>query len=205
MEEDLRLQKKKMRKHILNLRDALTKEEQEAAKRQITERILAHPWYIQAKMLLGFASYGSEICTDAILQDALRQGKQLFLPKILGDEMQFFQVEDMAGLEIGFKGIREPSGREKIFAYDEYAAFGEREGQADGMGQEDMRVLMLMPGTAFDSSRRRIGYGKGFYDRFLADMPALMPYTIGICHRCQMVEEVPCGELDLRPAQVIHV
>ena len=64
---------------------------------------------------------------------------------------------------------------------------------------------MLMPGAAFDRYRNRLGYGKGFYDRFLADKPLLLQRTIGVGFRCQMRAELPSSPLDVRPCQVICV
>lgn len=152
----------------------------------VTERLLEHVWYQEAEVVLGFASYGSEIRTDAILQEALHLGKNLYLPKIVGEEMCFFRINDLNELHTGYKGIREPQDVSEQFA-----------------GEQNKRVLMLMPGVAFDAERGRMGYGKGFYDRFLADHPQIVPRTIGIGHACQLVEKVPCEETDIRPAQVI--
>ena len=67
------------------------------------------------------------------------------------------------------------------------------------------RTLVLMPGVAFDPFRNRIGYGKGFYDRFLADKPQLQLRTIAVGYRCQMLEELPADHRDIRPYQVICV
>ncbi len=64
---------------------------------------------------------------------------------------------------------------------------------------------MLMPGAAFDRHRNRLGYGKGFYDRFLADKPLLQQRTIGVGFWCQMRAELPSSPLDVRPCQVICV
>ena len=67
------------------------------------------------------------------------------------------------------------------------------------------KILMLMPGVAFDKKRHRIGYGKGFYDRYLAGKEALQLRTIAVGFQCQMVEEIPAEELDIKPYQVICV
>jgi len=62
---------------------------------------------------------------------------------------------------------------------------------------------MLMPGVAFDGMRNRIGYGKGFYDRYLFDKPALQLRTIAIGFKCQKVEAIPANDNDIKPYQVI--
>ncbi len=182
--------KKALRRSILQLREALSEEEQKRAAFLITERILGHQWYYLSDVVLGFAGYGSEIHTDEILAEALRSGKALYLPKVEGDEMNFYRVHSLSDLQVGYKGIREPKGDSERYVYDA--------DKAD-------RTFMLMPGVAFDMFRNRMGYGKGFYDRFLADKPELQLRTIGIGHKCQMVEEVPCDEHDVKPYQVICV
>ncbi|MBR1855202.1 MAG: 5-formyltetrahydrofolate cyclo-ligase [Lachnospiraceae bacterium] len=214
-DEELRWHKRAMRRETLARRDALSETEQMKAAVLIAERILEHEWFREAGIVLGFASYGSEIRTDEILLETLRLGKQLYLPKITGDEMFFFQVKDMGELQVGYKGIREPQGLGRQFVYGQLPkipldASGQHEkstedSDADKQVNKAIQVLMLMPGVAFDVARGRMGYGKGFYDRFLADKPGLAARTIGIAHNCQLVENVPCEETDIRPAQVICV
>ena len=70
---------------------------------------------------------------------------------------------------------------------------------------ETAHVLMLMPGAAFDRYGYRLGYGKGFYDRFLQNKPQLQQRTIGIGYKCQLVEKIPISEYDVKPYQVICV
>ena len=75
-----------------------------------------------------------------------------------------------------------------------------------GNGQEPReKVLFLMPGVAFDPYGRRLGYGGGYYDRYMAAHPGFFTCAIGIGHRCQLVEELPVEETDRNPYQVILV
>lgn len=184
----MQFRKKSLRRRILVQRDLLTAQERERAAAMATERILEHPWWKQADVVLGFASYGSEISTDGILQETLHCGKKLFLPRVEGSEMTFYRITDLTELRIGFKGIREPQGDTERYAYPT---------------QE--QTFLLIPGVAFDAERYRMGYGKGFYDRFLSDKPELVKRSIAVGYRCQMVENVPHGDYDIRPAEVIVV
>ena len=183
-----------IRRKALALREALSDEERERARVLLTERILGHQWFYRAGILLGYASYGSEINTGEILSEALRLGKEVYLPRVISSgaqpEMVFMQIHSMQELIPGYKGIPEPPEDGKIYEYSP----GNTE-----------RVLMLMPGVAFDGMRNRIGYGKGFYDRYLADKPDLQMKTIGAGFLCQMVERIPGGEHDIKPYQVICV
>ena len=192
-ESEIAGKKKEIRSRVLALRDGLTAEDRKRASVLLTERILGHQWFYRSDVLLGFASYGSEIDTGEILQEALRLGKQVYLPRVVqADEgvMGFYRIGSMADLRPGYKGIPEPadSGREYCYSIGHAA-----------------HTLMMMPGAVFDGYRNRIGYGKGFYDRYLADKEELQLRTIGIGFRCQVVEEIPCGRQDIRPCQVICV
>lgn len=188
--QNLQETKRALRGQVLRRRGELTDRERQRAAVLLTERILGHQWFYLSDTVLGFAGYGSEIGTDEILLECLRQKKRLYLPRVEGDEMHFYRVFALEELEFGYKGIREPKAEAQRYVYDE--------AEAD-------RTLMLMPGVAFDPLRNRMGYGKGFYDRFLADKEKLQLRTIGVGYTCQMVERVPGGEKDIRPCQVICV
>ena len=111
-------------------------------------------------------------------------------PKTESPQMAFYRITSLEELRKGYRGIPEPSGETQEYIYTPELA---------------ERTLMLMPGVAFDRFQNRIGYGKGFYDRYLADKPGLQLRTIAVGHRCQMVEELPVTATDIRPYQVICV
>lgn len=180
--------KKELRREVLNRREHISNEKRIEACEYVTDRVLRHPLYQQAEVLLGFAGYGSEIDTDKILEDALEKEKRVFLPRVLGDTMEFFRVYQLNSLKIGYKGIREPEITEEVFCYHK-----EPEG----------KILMLMPGVAFDSMHHRMGYGKGFYDRYLSRYEGLQKATIALGYACQMVKSVPVDEFDICPAEII--
>ena len=125
-------------------------------------------------------------------------GKKVFVPKIMACDqngqnvqtMEFFQIFSLEDLKEGYKGIQEPEGNTDRYVYRE---------------EEAKKTLLLMPGVGFDPLRRRLGYGKGFYDRFLEDKEALWTRSIAIGHVCQMAEELPEEERDVKPYQVILV
>ncbi len=181
-------EKKELRKRVLALREALTEEERYRAKILLTERILGHQWFYGSDTLLGFVNYGSEIDVSDILTEALRAGKRVYVPKVKGEELSFYRIFSLKKLTPGYKGIPEPAGNEEQYCY-----------------QEGERVLLLMPGAVFDVYGNRMGYGKGFYDRFLADKETLKERSIAVGFACQRVEQVPVREHDIRPGQIICV
>ena len=128
----------------------------------------------QAKQVLLYASYGSEVSTGLLIDAALAAGKEVFLPKVLGDQMEFFRITDRAELAPGYQHIWEPPGQTKRFLPD-----------------ASIPTLLTAPGLAFDRSGARIGYGKGFYDRYLGKIPAAdRPYLVGLCFSCQLFERL---------------
>ena len=105
---------------------------------------------------------------------ALAAGKEVFLPKVLGDQMEFFRITDRAELAPGYQHILEPPGQTKRFLPD-----------------ASIPTLLTAPGLAFDRSGARIGCGKGFYDRYLGKIPAAdRPYLVGLCFSCQLFERL---------------
>ncbi len=105
--------KEKMRKRILERRDALTPAERMRSEILVTERILGHQWYYKAGEILLFASCGSEISTRGIMEDAFMSGKQVYLPKVEGETMQFYRIAPDELLRKGYGGILEPSGEKE--------------------------------------------------------------------------------------------
>ena len=183
-------EKKQLRKEVLARRDALTEQERNRGKLLITERILGHQWYYLSDTVLGFVSYGSEICTTEILENALQDGKRVYVPKVEGQEMSFYRITSLAELQKGYKEILEPDGMTERYVFSPETA---------------SRCLLLMPGSVFDPMGNRMGYGGGFYDRYLADKEALRLRSIAIGFRCQQAEAVPVEETDVKPYQVILV
>lgn len=202
--------KKEIRRESLKRRNKLTSLERERATMLLTEKILGHQWYYLSDTILGFASYGSEIDTSEILEDALQKGKKVYLPKVIGEDMIFYRIQSMDDLQEGYKGIPEPVGDTEIFDFEvlyNKHVVKENCNNVNVSTRKDAseNVLMLMPGAAFDMQRNRIGYGKGFYDRYLQDKEELQLRTIAVGFQCQMVEEIPADEFDIKPYQIICV
>lgn len=148
----------------------------------IARRILASPLYENAPVLLGYLAYREEISVDAVLVQALRQGKRVYVPRCLDGEgrMAFFALTSFAELEIGMYGIREPARWAPSY-------------------EETPGALCLVPGFAFDEAGYRLGYGKGYYDRFLSKSRAI---SLGICYNQTKVCQLPRGEYD-RPVHFL--
>ncbi len=193
-EVPISLQKVRLRKEILEKRDALSEELRREADASLKERILEHEWFEKAERILAFFPNGSEIGITELLEECLKAGKALYLPKVRGKELNFYRVEALDELEPGFRGIMEPRGDSAVYFYNEETA-----------KETPDQDLMILPGVAFDGENGRIGYGGGYYDRFLAGKETLRNRSIGVGYACQMVEKIPAEDTDIRPCVVITV
>lgn len=188
--------KKAIREKSLAIRDGLSTKEQEKNSERIRETLYIQRAYIEAEIVLSYVAYQSEVHTLPIIRQALADGKKVFCPKVQGNDMEFYLIEDTASLKEGYRGILEPSADSAERALSEILK------QYDFAG----RVLMLMPGCAFDKNCGRLGYGKGFYDRYLAKTAknySVSFYKIAFAYECQIWPEIPQDEQDVRPDMVI--
>ncbi len=166
--------KRTLRSAVRKQRAALSDEEIRAASDILTQKLLSHPAYRSCKTLYVYMSYKSEVRTDKIVDAALADGKVVAIPKVEGDHLAFYRIKSLDDAVPGFKGIPEPDA------------------SCDPINDRD--ALVLTPGLAFDAEGRRLGYGGGFYDRFLISEPHP---TIAICYDLQLVDRVPANDLDV--------
>lgn len=191
MEDCLKQQKSALRKEVLKRRDALSVEERKKASDEMTKALLQQELFCESENILCFVSYGSEINTFPFMKEVLRCGKKLYVPKVVGDEMIFVRISSFDDLEPGYKGIPEPKA---CFEFD----------VLENTFDTEQSSFFIMPGVAFDHKNHRMGYGKGFYDRFLEKKEILLSRSVAVGFACQMVEEVPFDEYDKKPAEVLQ-
>ena len=174
------MNKQELRKAIRTRKRAMTEEEIERRSRSLCQKFLESDAYRACRTLYGYLPYNQEVRTVPILARALADGKRVAVPKVYGDEMKFIYLEDLSRVEVGYAGIPEPV--------------------ADGPVAEDREALVLMPGLAFDPQGHRIGYGGGFYDKFLSREPGHK--TVALCYEFQLVEQLETEEFDI-PVDVV--
>ncbi len=169
------MDKKALRQKIKEQKRAMTEEEIVAASNRLAEQFFATEQYKNAKTIYGYLPYNQEVRTTGMLQKALDDGKRIAVPKIYGDEMRFIYLDDLSKVEKSGYGIPEPV--------------------ADGPVADDPTALVLMPGLAFDPEGHRIGYGGGFYDKFLAAEPEHP--TVALCYEFQMLPHLETEKFDI--------
>lgn len=169
------MDKKELRRQIRQRKQAMTEAEIETASSRLGELFCGSALYAQARTIYGYLPYNQEVRTVPMLEQALRDGKRVAVPKVVGEEMVFIFMDDLSKVEKGYAGIPEPI--------------------ADGPVADDPQALVLMPGLAFDAQGHRIGYGGGFYDRFLSKEPDHP--TIALCYDFQMFPALDTQEHDI--------
>lgn len=162
-----------VRKRILQEREAMPAELQREKSLKIQNQVLENACFKREEWIFLYMNYKAEVQTDLLLEECLRQGKKVVLPRVCGSEMDFYRVKDRKDVQPGYFGILEPVTDKKI---------------------QINHGFMVVPGVAFTKEGCRMGYGKGFYDRYLERFPGI--YTCGLAYDCQIVKQLPVESHD---------
>ncbi len=169
------MNKKELREQIRARKRAMTPQEITERSARLGALFIQSEAYRQTRTIYGYMPYNQEVRTVPMLEQALADGKRVAVPKCYEDEMRFIYLDDLTQVEKGYAGIPEPI--------------------ADGPVANDETALVLMPGLAFDPQGHRIGYGGGFYDRFLAKEPNHP--TLALCYDFQILPHLDTEEFDI--------
>ena len=158
--------KAELRKKILQEMKTLSQEQKQAMDRDLTERFLQHPFYQEAKVIATYLSFPHEFQTQELIEQALKGGKKVLIPKTY------------------------PKGRMEFVVYHPQqlvkTSFGLLEPQGDLEVVEPSQIdLIHVPGLAFTTEGYRIGYGGGYYDRYLEHFAG---HTMSTIYPCQVQE-----------------
>ncbi|KZE48437.1 5-formyltetrahydrofolate cyclo-ligase [Brevibacillus parabrevis] len=178
---DQKTNKKQLRSHILERRKAIPASEREQYSAHICRHLLENERIASAKTIFAFHPFGDEVDILPFIREAMNRGQEVWLPLALVEQRRLipyrFTGEHM--LRQGVYGIMEPDP-EKAEAAD-----------------VSLLEAVVVPGVAFDTHGGRMGYGGGFYDRFLAGLDTL-PFLVGVGFSMQVVEHVPVEPHDIR-------
>ena len=172
--------KKDIRKCIFSRREAAEEELLHTASAAIFQKVCQTDQYRQAKAVYAYMDFRREVETRDFIRQAWKDGKKVAVPKVVGKDLVFYLLESFDQLESGYFGIEEP---------------------ASGQVAEEEEALLIVPGVAFDVNRHRIGYGEGFYDRYLSRHPRHA--TIAVAFDFQVLDQVPSEETDICPNLLI--
>ncbi|MCR5791260.1 MAG: 5-formyltetrahydrofolate cyclo-ligase [Lachnospiraceae bacterium] len=153
----------------------------------IRERLLSSEAYRKASSIGFYYSFRSEADTTGLILQALSDGKRVYLPKTCYKEemptLDFYRIQSLSEVREGFWGIPEPDPS-----------------VCEMLPPDEAPALLIVPGLAFDLKKNRMGYGKGFYDRYIADHNTV---TAGIAYQEQIYEEIPTGKYDRRLHMIV--
>ena len=158
--------KAELRKKILQEMKALSQEQKQAMDRALTERFLQHPFYQEAKIIATYLSFPHEFQTQELIEQALKDGKKVLIPKTYPKGRMEFVVYNPQQLAKTSFGLLEPQGDLEVV----------EPSQID---------LIHVPGLAFTTEGYRIGYGGGYYDRYLEHFTG---HTLSTVYPCQIQE-----------------
>ena len=180
----------------METRDSIDEESRQQKSEEIAKKILEADWFKEADIVLSYHAFRSEVEVDALNRAVLTQGKKLYLPKTYVKEKQirFFEITDLSKLKRGYQKIWEPTGEEPEFSFET-------------VKEEQKKVLMIMPGTAYDARGYRMGYGGGYYDRYLnaheAEWKMIDFMTVFAAFSEQKMILIPGERCDVKPDVIV--
>ena len=168
--------KNELRKKLKSKRKNIEKKAQ--SDEFIRENLICSDLYLEAGQVLFYAALEDEINIDECITDALMLGKKVALPVCTDDNgnMSFYYINSIKDLKSGFFGVREPD-------------INKCEKVTDFSG-----AVCIVPAIAYDKSGYRLGYGKGYYDRFLKNNSLI---SVGVCYNELIEDNLPKDEYDI--------
>lgn len=174
-----------LRRRLRAERDALDEAERASADAAVTMMVTGLAAYKNCAVIACYKSFGSEVSSQALIEDAWAYGKKVALPRTdpTTSRLRWFSVDSFDGLERGSWGIEEPPLNPNCEV------------------TLDVQTLLVVPGLSFDRQGYRLGYGGGYYDRVLASFPGV---SVGLCRSGQLREEaLPHEAYDLPVSLVV--
>lgn len=181
---DIRPVKDKLRKASREYRQSLPESEKQRLDRKIENKFLNMWQYREAELILIYVSTEIEVDTKYIIETALKDGKKVAVPKCIDGtrNMDFYIIDSFSCLEGGAFGVLEPVP-EKCEKLEDFS-----------------NGVCIVPALMFDESGYRLGFGKGYYDRFLANFSG---QTLGICYNACVKECLPHGKYDRQVEKIV--
>ncbi|MEN8433235.1 5-formyltetrahydrofolate cyclo-ligase [Clostridium septicum] len=179
------MKKKELRNRVLEFRNDLSKEEKCKKDNKILRALLDSELYKNSNNIFVYINYGSEINTKEFINIAIKDRKKIFVPKIIKElkEMKAVQITSLNNLMEDNYGILEPNSFE-------------------GSIEKDKLDLIIVPGVVFDLKGNRIGYGGGYYDRYLSEIK-LNSNRVALAYELQIKNSIDVDEYDINVNYII--
>ena len=174
--EDIIQSKKEKRSFYRKKRKDISKAQKEMLDKMLFDRVISLKEFRESSVVLAYYPINDEINTIPIIEYALREGKRVALPisSTIDYTLTFHFISSLKEIKNGAYSIPEPSEDSEIF-------------------NKETKALCIVPGLIFDRTGNRLGYGKGFYDRFLSDFNGI---TVGLCYSDFLLDKLPIDEND---------
>lgn len=174
--------KKDIRSDVKAKRKEASSDEIHKKSQKIFESFVSLKEYQDAAAVLAYVDCKNEVETSQVIRQCWKEGKIVAVPKVFGKIMKFYEIHSFEDLEEGYYGIREP--------------------KHEGLKEIDRPdAVMILPGVAFDKKKHRVGYGGGFYDRYLEEHPDLT--KIAFAFEFQIYDCVPHEVFDIQPEKIV--
>lgn len=170
--------KSQLRSVLLTKRINMSEEEVAAAEKKIAESLLSLDILGDCKTIMAYADFKNEVRTGILINYLLKAGKKTVLPRICRGEIVPYEIRDLNDLKKGAFGITEPD--------------------SERCAPADIKVIdaVIVPGIGFDRRGNRIGFGKGYYDRFLSKLKS-QAKIIALAYDFQIVADIPPSPCDV--------
>jgi 5-formyltetrahydrofolate cyclo-ligase len=178
--------KEEIRKAVLQKRDAIPAAVKREKNALVKEQVLNIPEFISAKTIVFYASFRSEVGTRTLMEESLRQGKRVVLPKVntVMHSLILYEVKNIDELTTGYMGIPEPPQMDERL-----------------VGIDDADIVVI-PGAGFDCAGNRLGYGAGYYDSLLSQRTRTIP-VIALAYEEQIVDFIPAEAHDVKVDMIL--
>lgn len=176
------MNKKDIRKTVLTIRRNYNNEYLTKASKIIVDKLINHNYYKNANKVCLYMPFANEVDITSLFEISLENKKEVYLPKTCGSEMDFYSWDNNTQLINGNFGILEPVSNKKLIPTKD--------------------TLVIMPGAVFSVNNDRIGYGGGYYDRYLSQN--LSCKKIAVCYKFQVLPSIPTEVHDIKPDYVLY-
>lgn len=185
--------KQGIRTYIGTRRKSLSPRQVALRSNKICNKLLDMKCYKDAEIILAYMSIRNEVKLNLLIKDAISKGKKVYIPKVLSKtEMQFYLYD--GNFVEGMYKIKEPANctEENLF-------------NLSILDNQDItgKVLVILPGTAYDRNFNRIGYGGGYYDRYISKLTKYPLTRLSVCYDFQIIDKIPAEKHDIKPNIIV--
>ncbi len=181
--------KKEIRSHIKAVRNDLPVSLRTEYSHIISERLYELREFKECNKLFTYISFGSEVNTKEIIDMALQMNKKVYVPKVEDNDLNFYEIDGLKDLIRSKFGILEPDS--------------DKHQQYRSTLSDNNKMLMLLPGLAFDKYGNRIGYGAGYYDRYLGRYSHNEWIKIALVYDFQILNQLTVNKYDIPTDYII--